>query len=258
MPTRIITWNVNGIRAAVRKRFREHITELRPDVLFLQEVRCLPHELPEGLAAPEGYHALWHPAERRGYAGTATWTRAPQGIIGTGMDGPDPEGRILRTRTRHLELVNLYLPSGSSKPEAQARKDVFMEAFRPWAAAIARAEHPVLLAGDMNVAHTPDDIHNPSGNKRNSGFLPHEREWFTALLGDGWTDLVRAHVGSGKGPYSWWSNRGRARAEDRGWRIDYVMGNAAAAARLKKAWVVRQGGLDTSDHAPVVVELRQR
>ncbi|MFT4623023.1 MAG: exodeoxyribonuclease-3 [Myxococcota bacterium] len=258
MPIRIVSWNVNGLRAATSKRFGQHVATLKPDALMLQETRTFPEQLKDGWSTPEGWHPVWHPADRPGYAGVATWTRTPQWVSGVGLPGSHGDGRVLRTRWGKLELVNVYLPSGSASPEAQERKDRFMVDFLPWSAALAAQDRPVLLAGDLNIAHTENDIWNPGGSKRISGFLPHEREWFTTLLAAGWTDLLRTHAGPVKGPYSWWSNRGRARAEDRGWRIDYVLGNAAAAARLRNAWVHRPGGLDTSDHAPVVVDLSSR
>ena len=255
---RITTWNVNGLRAALKKGLHHHLEQVKPDVLMLQEIRATPDQLPKGEARPEGWHAAWHPAERKGYSGVATWTKTPQWVVGVGMDDLDVQGRILRTRTKKLQMVNVYLPSGSRSEEAQASKEQWMERFLPWAAAIARSEEPTVLAGDLNIAHTANDIHNPTGNKKNSGFLPHEREWFSELLASGWTDLFRVHVGEQKGPYSWWSNRGRARELDRGWRIDYVLGNAAVAKRLKGASIHRPGGLEVSDHAPVTIELKAR
>lgn len=252
---RLVSWNVNGMRAALRKAYAEHLETLSPDVVMLQEIRAFPEQLPKGWAEPEGWHVTWHPAERPGYSGVATWTRDPHEVIGTGMDGPDPQGRVLHTRVGDLDLVNIYLPSGSSSEEAQERKDAFMERLMAWSEAFLSHDHPVILAGDLNIAHTEQDIHNARGNAKNSGFLPHERAWFTAWLEQGWTDLFRAHVGPAQGPYSWWSNRGRARELDRGWRIDYLLGNAAAAKRLKSASIHRPGGLDTSDHAPVIVDL---
>ncbi|MEQ1569007.1 MAG: exodeoxyribonuclease III [Myxococcota bacterium] len=253
---RITTWNVNGLRAALRKNpaFDSHLDVLSPDAVLLQEVRATVDQLP--WASPPGWSALWHPAERAGYSGVATWTRTPSELVSTGIDGePDPEGRVLRVRAHGVELVNVYAPSGSAGPEARARKDRWSERFLPFARTLAQAEHPVVLGGDLNVAHTERDIHDPRGNKNNSGFLPHERACFGALLEAGWVDLVRVYVGDTQGPYSWWSNRGAARALDRGWRIDYLLGNAAAAARLTHASIRREGGLDVSDHAPVTIEL---
>lgn len=252
---RITTWNVNGLRAALRKGFSDHLEQLAPDVLMLQEVRALPEQLPKEWVSPEGWHVHWHPAQRKGYSGVATWSRRPFEVLGTGLDAEDPEGRVLRVRCGGVQFVNVYLPSGSSSPERQASKEAWMDRFLPWATRLASQDEPVLLAGDLNIAHTELDIHNPRGNKDNSGFLPHEREWFGELLSRGWTDLLRVHVGPVQGPYSWWSNRGRARELDRGWRIDYLLGNAAVSSKLRHASVHRPGGLEVSDHAPVTVEI---
>lgn len=252
---RIATWNVNGLRAAIRKGIDRHLAELEPDVLMLQEIRVLPEQLPEKWAAPAGWQVHWHPAEKKGYAGTSTWSRQPLEVLGTGLGGEDPEGRVLVTRVGGVRFVNVYLPSGSSSEERQARKERWMDDFLAWTRQLTDSDEPVILGGDLNIAHTADDIHNPTGNKNNSGFLPQEREWFTRFLESGWTDLLRLSVGQQKGPYSWWSNRGRARELDRGWRIDYLLANAAAAGRSGRCWVHRRGGLEISDHAPVLLEL---
>ena len=123
---------------------------------------------------------------------------------------------------------------------------------------LSTCEEPVIIGGDWNLAPTADVLFNPVANKRNSGFLPQERAWFACVVEAGWTDLFRAHRGPGVGPWSWWSNRGQARLLDRGWRIDHLLGNAAATARLKGASIHREGGVLTSDHAPVSVDLRAR
>ena len=130
-----------------------------------------------------------------------------------------------------------------------------MEEWRQFIRPYLDDKRPVVVCGDLNIAHTEDDIWNPKGNVKNSGFLPHERSWFTDLLADGWTDAFRACVGEGEKIYSWWSNRGQARAKDRGWRIDYFLLNPVAAAALVDCSIVRQGGIDVSDHAPVVLDL---
>ena len=253
---KITTWNVNGLRAALRKGLEKHLDVIEPDILLLQEIRVWPEQLPEPWAAPPGWHVAWHPAQRKGYAGTAIWSRKPIAIMETGPGMPDPEGRILRARIGKVQVVSAYLPSGSSGEERQAVKEVWMKDFYTWMQGLAALDEPVIVGGDLNVAHTELDIHNASGNKKTSGFLPHEREWFTSLLQQGWEDMFRAHMGEFKGHYSWWSNRGQARALDRGWRIDYLLGNAAAASRLKDAWIRREGGLEVSDHAPVTVDLK--
>jgi exodeoxyribonuclease-3 len=255
---RIVTWNVNGMRAALRKSFSEHLDALEPDVVLLQEIRARPEQLPAPWRAPPGWHVAWHPAERPGYAGTAVWSRTPLeavhvGLAGAGADAPDAEGRVLRVRTGGVEVVSVYLPSGSASPESQARKEAWMADFLPWAGALASAGHPVVLGGDLNIAHTESDIHNAKSNANNSGFLPHERAWFGELLAAGWRDTLREAVGAVQGPYTWWSNRGQARAKDRGWRIDYLLANGAVA--VAGAGVRREGGLDTSDHAPSWVDV---
>ena len=254
---RITTWNVNGLRAALKKGFGDHLAQLAPDVLLLQEVRSLPEQLPEPWADPTGWDVHWHPAERKGYAGTAVWSRYPLDIIGTGLgdDDTDVEGRVLRARVEGVQVVSVYLPSGSSGEVRQAHKEAWMERFFPWATALAQSDEPVVLGGDLNIAHTEQDIFYAKGNAKTSGFLPHEREWFGHLLESGWHDFVRQQCGDVDGPYSWWSNRGKARQLDRGWRIDYLLGNAAAAARWQDASVHRPGGLSVSDHAPVTINL---
>lgn len=252
---RITTWNVNGLRAALRKGFAEILDQLAPDVLLLQEVRALPEQLPEEWAAPDGWHVHWHPAEKRGYSGTAIWSRTPIEILGTGLDGDDPEGRIVRALTDGVEVVSVYLPSGSSSVMRQQVKEDWMEEFAPWASQLLSKRRPVIMGGDFNIAHTERDIFYAKSNENMSGFLPHERDWMGGLIETGWRDFVRNHYGEMQGPYSWWSNRGRARELDRGWRIDYLIGNTPAAKRFQSADICRAGGMTVSDHAPVTIDL---
>lgn len=254
---RVVTWNVNGIRAAIRKGLDDFVERLAPDILLLQETRALEEQLPKGWTAGLA-HTHLHPAERKGYSGVATWSTAPFEVegtgIGTSLDPGDSEGRMLVTHHEGLTCLNCYLPSGSARADRQLWKEAWMEDLLTWSLPHLEKETPVLLCGDLNIAHTEDDIWNPTGNRRTSGFLPQEREWFDRLLAAGWQDLLRISTGPGKGPYSWWSNRGRARELDRGWRIDYILGNAAAAESLQRASVMREGGLVVSDHAPVIVD----
>ena len=230
---RITVWNVNGLRAALRKGFERHLAEIRPDVLLLQEIRVHPEQLP------------------------AEWTRQPSELIRTGLSDrdDDPEGRVTHVRIGRLEVASVYLPSGSSGPERQAHKDAWLRRFRPWATRQVQSESPVVFGGDLNIAHTERDLFYAASNRKNSGFLPHEREWFSRLLKSGWHDFVRLHAGDVDGPYSWWSNRGQARQLDRGWRIDYLLGNAAALELFQHATTHRAGGLEVSDHAPVSIDL---
>ncbi|MCO4744672.1 MAG: exodeoxyribonuclease III [Proteobacteria bacterium] len=253
---RITTWNLNGIRAALRKGFAEELESINPDVLLLQEIRALPEQM-GAWAAPEGWHVHWHPAEKKGYSGVGVLSRTPIEDVQTGLsaDDPDSEGRVLSVRTGGVRAVSIYLPSGSSGPHRQEQKEQWLKRFSPWAAALVDGEEPVVLGGDLNIAHTANDIHNPTGNKKNSGFLPHERQWFTDLLDQGWTDALRSHFGDQKGPYTWWSTRGRARELDRGWRIDYLLANKALGPRCGEVRIRRDAGITISDHAPVTLEL---
>ncbi len=257
---RITTWNVNGLRAALRKGFAEALLHLAPDVLMLQEVRATPAQLPPEWAHPSGWHVHWHPAQRPGYSGTAVWSRLPFNAVGTGLGrrgakATDLEGRILQVQIAGLWLMNVYLPSGSASQERHQAKLSWMEDFFPWAARQARSRQPVLLGGDLNIAHTESDIFYASGNQQNSGFTPPERAWFGRLLDSGWSDLIRQQFGPCQGPYSWWSNRGQARQLDRGWRIDYLLSNRQASPQVQRAWIDRHWGLSVSDHAPVSIEL---
>ena len=254
-PIRILSWNLNGIRAALRKGLAQFLTDLEPDIVLFQEVRALPEQIPDPWANPPGWTVHWHPAEKKGYSGTAAWAKGPLDILGTGMTGSDPEGRVLQTEALGIHTINIYLPSGSANAERQQKKEAWMAEFMSWSKQFLSSEKPVVIAGDFNIAHQEDDIHNPSGNKRNSGFLPHEREWFSDLLALGWVDIIRREVGPGKGPYSWWSNRGRARELNRGWRIDYFLCNPAAAKRVVGVGTYREGGLTVSDHAPLTLDI---
>ena len=256
---RIVTWNVNGIRAAIRKGIDKFFDKIEADVWMLQEVRCLEEQLPKDWSVPEGYEMILHPAQKKGYSGVATLSKVGIKEQGRGMQGQldpdDSEGRVLVTKHDDLILVNTYLPSGSSKEERQRYKETWMAQWREFIHPLLKSEHTVIVAGDLNIAHTENDIWNPKGNMKSSGFLPHERQWFSDLLSDGWHDLFREHVGPDEKTFSWWSNRGQARAKDRGWRIDYLLGNPAALERLKSVTIDRQGGLEVSDHAPVILDL---
>ncbi|MFN7134310.1 MAG: exodeoxyribonuclease III, partial [Myxococcales bacterium] len=240
---RLTTWNVNGLRAALKKGMRAHLDRLSPDVLLMQEIRCTPEQMPEDFQLPSDWSLHWHAAEKRGWSGVATWSRLPIERLGVGMDEPDPDGRILRVRIAGVQLVNVYLPFGAAGPERQRAKEEWMARFLPWAAGLAKSPEPVILAGDLNIAHTERDVANPARAKKISGFYPHERERFGRLLASGWTDCVRAHFGERQGPYSWWSNFGKARELDRGWRIDHVLANAPAAHALKSVHIDREAGL---------------
>lgn len=252
---RVATWNINGIRSALRKGLPEHLGRVCPDVLLLQEVRARPEQIPAPWCEPEGWSALWHPAERPGYAGTGVWARSDLRDEARGAGQADSEGRVIVSRVAGVRFVSVYLPSGSSGEHRQAEKDRWLGFFLDWSATLARSRVPTILGGDFNIAHTELDLFYAKSNQKNSGFLPHERAWFGDLLAQGWSDLIREKHGPVQGPYSWWSNRGQARSLDRGWRIDYLLANKAAARMVTDCHIDRVSGLEVSDHAMVVADL---
>lgn len=256
---RILTWNVNGLRAADRKGISAAIESTGADVLLFQEVRATVDQLPKEWVERAGWHAHWNPAEKLGYAGTAIISRQPIKIESIGLGGagknPDPEGRLVFARIGPVRIACVYLPSGSSGEHRQVEKEKWMKRFRPWADAIVSSRVPTVMGGDFNIARTPLDIFHAKSNEKNSGFLPHERAWMDDLVASGWADWTRESAGDAPGPYSWWSQRGNARALDRGWRIDYLLGNKAASKKISGISTARDLSLTISDHAPVVADL---
>jgi exodeoxyribonuclease-3 len=252
----VCTLNLNGIRAAEKRGFSAWLTRRRPDVLCLQEVRALPEQVPPQLHAPAGYELRWNAAEKKGYAGVALFTRRPPRgwSLGSGLAWGDAEGRVLRADFEGFSAISLYVPSGSSGEERQQKKFEYLDHLLPWSRKLLRERRPMVLCGDVNIAHTELDIHAPKRNEKNSGFLPEERAWLTALLKQGWVDVLRALHPGVPGLYSWWSARGRAREKDLGWRLDYVLASPAMAELAEEAWIEREAGL--SDHAPVWVRFR--
>jgi exodeoxyribonuclease-3 len=254
---KVLTWNVNGLRAAIRKGISKWIDQIAPDVVMLQEIRCRPDQLDESTFPFHHWNAAWNPAQRPGYAGTAVFSRMPLKVLHTGINAaPDPEGRVIRVDIAGVDLVSTYLPSGSSSDEASIRKNAWMADYAPWMESLRRRRRPVLVGGDLNIARDKRDIFHWKSNQNTSGFLPHERQWMNAMVESGWHDLVRTHAGDVDGPYTWWSNRGQARQLNRGWRIDYLLGNTKAAQAADSPQVHREAGLAISDHAPITVNLR--
>lgn len=243
----VTTLNACGLRSALRRGLLEWLRAHQPDVLLLQETRCEP--LPEAFAEL-GYHPRWHPAARKGYSGVAILSRRAPDRVTLGLGHPefDAEGRVLSAHFGPLTVVSAYFPSGSSGPERQAVKERFMAEFLDWSAA-RLAEGPLLIGGDLNVAHSERDLKNWRANQKNSGFLPHERAWLSDLLALGLRDSHRAQLGEAS-EYTWWSQRGAAYANDVGWRLDYLL---CAGLESRRVWVDRAARL--SDHAPVTVEL---
>jgi exodeoxyribonuclease III len=251
-PVRVLSLNVNGVRAAERKGLGALLTDLDADVVALQEVRVLAHQRPPLLS---GYAAAWHEAVRPGYSGVATLARSGFVAVaaGIGDGGIDAEGRVLRTDLPGgVALVNVYAPSGSSGAHRQAAKMAFLARFLPYLEALLAEGREALVLGDVNIAHAEIDLRNWRTNQRTSGFLPEERAWFGRVLALGFVDVVRALAGPDRAVYSWWSQRAGARERDVGWRIDVQLATPGLAARARGFAVPRVPVV--SDHAPVVVD----
>jgi len=251
------TLNVNGMRSAVSKGLSSWRARSKSDVLALQELRIHPDQMKPEHHPPRGWRSVQADAVKRGYSGTAVWSRLPilATSTGFGLDWADAEGRVAIADLEPARVVSIYLPSGSSGEVRQARKEAFMAHLAEWARGQLQQGRPVVLCGDLNIAHTRDDIHNPTGNKKNSGFLPHERDWFSDLLAQGWVDVWRA-AHPGDKTWTWWSNRGQARKLDRGWRLDYQLASPDLASRVVEARI--QGRRPyLSDHCAVTVTYRK-
>lgn len=250
---KIISANLNGIRAAARKGFFEWLPQQDADVICIQETKAQLHQL-EGDPQyfPEGYHCYYYDSTvKKGYSGTAIYSRVkPDEVIrGMGHEEFDGEGRCIEAQFGKLSVVSLYAPSGSSGEHRQASKDRYLEHFLPFLKEKI-ASREMVVCGDYNIAHQEIDLKNWKGNKKNSGFLPHERDWMTQLFDEvGYRDAFRV-LEPELAKYTWWSNRGQARANDVGWRIDYHVISKGltptAESVYKDSWF--------SDHAPLIIE----
>ncbi|NJK90137.1 MAG: exodeoxyribonuclease III [Myxococcales bacterium] len=251
---RVLTCNVNGIRSAADKGFIDWMRRQSVDVVCLQEVRAHPEQMALRLARPRGFHALYRAPARKGYSGVGVWSRQEPLAVDDllGDSAWDPEGRYLAVRLPGCWIASLYLPSGSAGPERQQRKMGFLDVCYRKLEALRALDVPVLICGDWNIAHRPIDLENWRSNQRNSGFLPEERVWLDRVFDDlGYVDVFRKLDPRPK-QYTWWSNRGRAREKNVGWRIDYHIATPSLAERATHAFVHRRSAF--SDHAPLVVD----
>lgn len=248
---KLISWNVNGLRAVLKKGFLDFVRKEKPDVLCLQEIKAAREDVTVELP---GYEQFWNSAERKGYSGTAVFTRVkPLKVVnGLGIDKHDAEGRVIRVEFPDFFLVNVYTPNSKRGlerlPYRTKEWDVdFLKTMRS-----LEKKKPVIFCGDLNVAHTEIDLANPKTNMKNHGFTPEERAGFDRIVEAGYVDSFRVFEKSG-GHYTWWSPMSNARARNIGWRIDYFCLSKALAPRLKKAWILPH--VLGSDHCPVAVEL---
>ena len=251
---RIISINVNGIRAAERKGFFDWLKRQRADIVCIQELKAQVHQLGEPVFWPGMFHCHYVQAEKKGYSGVGLYARKePDSIInGFGVEEFDQEGRYIEARFGDLSIISLYAPSGSAGDHRQESKDRFLEVFPYHLARLKQQQQHVILCGDFNIAHREIDLKNWKSNQKNSGFLPHEREWMDHLFNeDGFYDAYRV-VEPETEQYTWWSNRGRARENNVGWRIDYQVITPELADKVIKARVYTDKWF--SDHAPLIVD----
>ena len=253
---KIITYNVNGIRAALKKGFLEWLKASNADLVCLQETKAQLASLQAELSLFEnlGYKVYWHDAEKKGYSGVAILSKhQPDHVeVGTGMSPYDEEGRFVRVDFPDFSLMSVYMPSGSSGDVRQEFKFRFLDDFYNYISELKKEKPNLIISGDYNICHKPIDIHNPKSNANSSGFLPEEREWMTKFMEMGFIDTFR-HFNTDPHHYTWWSFRMNARDRNLGWRIDYNMASEPLRARLKSAKILPEA--KHSDHCPAVLEL---
>lgn len=252
---RILSYNVNGIRAARRKDLDRWLQSAQPDVLALQETKAQPEQIDEESFRKLGYRGYWHSAEKKGYSGVGLLCRkAPLHVeYGTGIDYIDREGRVIRADYENISILSIYVPSGTTGGPRQDVKMAFLKDFENYILQLREERPQLVLSGDFNICHTELDIHNPRQNQKTSGFLPEEREWVSHFLKQGFVDSFReTHPGEAD-HYSWWSYRANSRARNKGWRIDYNFISAPLKSQIKDARILNQAY--HSDHCPVLVEL---
>lgn len=251
---KVISYNVNGIRAALTKDFEGWLRAENPDVLCLQETKAQPDQVDTLLFAQLGYTSFLHSAEKKGYSGVAILTKTSPDNVVVGMNNPrfDSEGRVIRADFGDLSIISVYIPSGSSGDERQAFKMEFLEAFLPFINELLKTRPNLIVCGDYNICHKPIDINHPERQNGVSGFLPEERDWLDRFELCGMLDSFRVFDQSAE-KYSWWSYRGGARFRNAGWRIDYHWVSEPLRSRLVSAAILAD--VVHSDHCPVVVEL---
>ena len=250
---KILSYNVNGIRAALNKGFAEWLSSADPDVVCLQETKAMEDQVNTDLFEQMGYQHFWHSAQKKGYSGVAILTKTnPLNVQkGTGIEHMDFEGRVIRADYENVSVISLYLPSGTNLDRLE-HKFKFMDDFQGYIDALKKNHSRLVICGDYNICHRAIDIHDPVRNKNVSGFLPEERQWIDTFMNNGFVDSFR-HLNPEPNQYSWWSYRANARNNNKGWRIDYNMVSENLKKNIKSAYLLPDA--KHSDHCPVGVEL---
>lgn len=250
---KLISWNVNGLRAALRAGLREFMAHEKPDVLCLQEIKAAPEDVDASVF--DGYHVAWNPAAKKGYAGVLIATRPPPLSFRTGMGRAehDAEGRLIVAEFPEFQVVTVYTPNSQRGLTRLDYRLHWERAFARWLRALDK-DRPVVVCGDFNCAHEEIDLANPRENRRNAGFTDEERRAFSSLLKKGFVDSFRALHPNEPGHYSWWTYRSDARARNIGWRLDYWLVSQRLWPRVQQARILTE--VMGSDHCPVLLELK--
>lgn len=248
----ILTLNCNGLRSAIQKNLLEWLKVENPDIVCLQEIKIHQRDLTESLQNLLGYQTYYYPAEKAGYSGVAVWAKTKPLSFQVGMDIAeyDREARILRLEWEKFSVASVYFPSGTSGEHRQTVKERFLNDFLSFTEKINKK---VIFSGDFNIAHTEQDIHHPERHHKQSGFLPHERKWFSELLEKGYTDSFRFLYPAAK-EYSWYNFRSNARSKNLGWRIDYHIVSDDLADKIQEVKIYQD--VVFSDHCPVMLRLK--
>jgi len=248
---KIVSYNINGIRASIKKGLVEWIKKINPDVICFQEIKAFRDQFNEQVFIDLGFHCFWHSAQKKGYSGVAILCKKkPNKVVyGMGNEKIDAEGRVLKIEYDNLSIYSVYFPSGSSGAIRQNYKMWFLGKFLKF---IKNQKGSILVSGDYNICHKSIDIHDPIRNKNSSGFLPQERQWITDFLDLGFIDTFREKNKSANN-FSWWSYRALSRKRNKGWRIDYHMLSSSHLKSIKQASILSD--VNHSDHCPIYLEL---
>lgn len=250
---KLISWNVNGFRAVLKKGFLDFLEESSPDVILLQEVKATPDQVEVDFAA-EGWHVSWNPAVKKGYSGVAALSKAPvlSERLGIGIEEHDQEGRVLTLEYDDFFLVNVYTPNSQNELRRLPYRISWNEAFLAYLKGLEESK-PVVFAGDLNVAHKEIDLARPKANRKSAGFSNEERAGFDDIVNAGFVDTFRHFYPDKEEQYSWWSYRGGARAKNVGWRLDYFCVSESIMDRVKSSLILPD--VMGSDHCPVQIEI---
>jgi exodeoxyribonuclease-3 len=250
----IISYNVNGIRAAISKGLLDWLRIVNPDIVCFQELKAQTEQIPVLDFEALGYQTFWFPAQKKGYSGVALLTKTQPDNVAFGMNIAkyDFEGRMIRADYGDISVISVYHPSGSSGDERQAFKMIWLEDFLSYVNELKKTRPNLIICGDYNICHKPIDIHDPIRNATSSGFLPEEREWLSRFIDSGFVDSFR-HFNQEPHNYTWWSFRANARSKNLGWRIDYEMVSKPIEPLMRRALILPQA--KHSDHCPVTLEM---